>query len=138
MKHDGLKRELLEHYAAKEPKAFYQYDGWLNADSVTGRDAEGDGATSDVTYELMHGADVRVLIPAETNARDAARLLKKIRQWIRRDGFATATMAAQQRRLEADDPCPRCRMAMQATHHPLCEFRDGTPTPCQTRRYASY
>lgn len=29
---------------------------------------------------------------------------------------------------EPDDTCPRCGAAMQATHHPLCEHRDGTPT----------
>lgn len=30
--------------------------------------------------------------------------------------------------VEPDDTCPRCGAAMQATHHPLCEHRDGTPT----------
>jgi hypothetical protein len=27
-----------------------------------------------------------------------------------------------------DDICPRCGVGMQATHHPLCQYRDGTPT----------
>ena len=27
-----------------------------------------------------------------------------------------------------DEMCPRCGADMQATHHPLCEERDGTPT----------
>jgi hypothetical protein len=27
-----------------------------------------------------------------------------------------------------DEPCPRCGMGMQFTHHPLCQERDGTPS----------
>jgi len=27
-----------------------------------------------------------------------------------------------------DETCPRCGAGMQATHHALCEHRDGTPT----------
>ena len=30
--------------------------------------------------------------------------------------------------LSSDDSCPRCGAHMQATHHPLCEAKDGTPT----------
>ncbi len=34
---------------------------------------------------------------------------------------------------ETDDRCPRCAAHMQATHHPLCQARDGTPTELDDR-----
>ena len=34
---------------------------------------------------------------------------------------------------ETDDHCPRCNAHMQATHHPLCQARDGTPTELDDR-----
>ena len=31
------------------------------------------------------------------------------------------------------ESCPRCGAHMQATHHPLCQARDGTPTELDDR-----
>ncbi|MBI4282467.1 MAG: hypothetical protein HY672_03145 [Chloroflexi bacterium] len=75
------KEEVLAHYAAhKAPVRFLQYDGFLCTgwDYVIQPDAEGDGIMGTETWELMHGTDVRVLIPVGTSAGDAARLLCKI------------------------------------------------------------
>lgn len=41
--------------------------------------------------------------------------------WARGHGFLDNP------EVEADSPCPRCGAAMQATHAPWCERRDGTP-----------
>ncbi len=43
------------------------------------------------------------------------------------DGTIRDLIAHWQRFL-GKDLCPRCGSHMQATHHPFCEARDGTPT----------
>jgi hypothetical protein len=79
---------LLKHYARKEATLFAQFDGWLNADDVIGRDADGQGLTRRMTYELMSGADVRVLIPASiTSEVEILALLRKIGDWINHGGL---------------------------------------------------
>jgi hypothetical protein len=91
MKKKRTKGELLEHYAEREPTAFYQFDGWHlgvgHGDDVMHPDEEGDCLASGTTYELMHGADVRVLVKRGMAPEIAAQLLEKLTSWIRRDGF---------------------------------------------------
>ena len=74
------KKEMLDHYAKKEPMLFEQYDGFKNAgDDVIHPDYDGDSLTVGDTCELMSGyPEVRVLIPPKTKAEDAVRLLLKI------------------------------------------------------------
>jgi hypothetical protein len=79
---------LLGHYERRKPKAFRQFDGWLNGDEVMGRDADGHAINAGMTWELMHGADVRILIPLNTPSADAVILLRKIIDWIERRGGA--------------------------------------------------
>ena len=127
---EQLKRELLEHYATREPKAFYQYEGILGVHGDVMADGDGDGLESSTTHELAYGSAVRVLVAAETSAADADRLLKKIRRWIRRDGLNKDELAARERHLDAE-LCPRCEAEMpgqQGTHHILCRNADGTLT----------
>jgi hypothetical protein len=80
------KAKLLKHYARRNPKAFRQFDGWLNADEITGRDDDGHGTTAVLTWELMAAGDVRVLIPVSTTSAEATALLRKIIGWIERSG----------------------------------------------------
>jgi hypothetical protein len=81
------KDDLLRHYADRNPKAFRQFDGWLDADEIMGRDPETSRAlNASTTLELMRGADVRVLIPLSTTRAEAVTLLREIAAWIARDG----------------------------------------------------
>ncbi len=82
------KTELLSHYAKKDPRAFRQFDGFQvgSGDDVMRPDDDGDCLMGASTCELMTGADVRVLIPADTASADAITLLRKIITWIERDG----------------------------------------------------
>jgi hypothetical protein len=73
-------QELLSHYSQREPKQFGQFDchgdggGW----GMFEPDDDGDVIEVCFTWELMGGADVRVLIPRGTNPVAAARMLHKI------------------------------------------------------------
>jgi hypothetical protein len=81
------KAELLSHYARKEPRAFRQFDGFLNCwgDDLLHADDDGDALTGGATWELMNtDVGVRVLIPAGTTSADARRLLRKIIDLIER------------------------------------------------------
>jgi hypothetical protein len=84
------KDELLAHYAKRKPKAFHQFDGFCGEkyfDDVIHPDADGHALMCGVTWELMCGASVRVLIPVgETSATDAAAMLRKIADWVERGG----------------------------------------------------
>lgn len=82
------KGELLEHYAGKDPTAFYQFDGFagVHGDDVLRPDDDGDSIMGGGTYELMTGAyAVRVLVTRGTPEAVAVRLLKKIRKSIKRN-----------------------------------------------------
>lgn len=114
------KKELLAKYQHKPVTKFWQYDGFLvgeNWDENTRPDADGDCILCGDTHELMSGgADIRVLIPPRVSTEDAVRLLGKITAIIQEHGVAVFSL------------CPRCGAHTQATHHPLCTYRDGTPT----------
>lgn len=80
--------DKLAHYAAREPKKFLQIDGFYlpeGGDDFLHPDKDGDYMHGSATVELMHGTDVRVLIPYETNAKVAARQLKKMAKWLNRN-----------------------------------------------------
>ena len=90
-KHDALnvdinpmvkkKRELLEHYAWKYPKRFYQFDFSTNIPPLEideALDDDGDHLCWQETMELMTGVDVRVLIRPGTTRQEAIRGLEKI------------------------------------------------------------
>jgi hypothetical protein len=91
----GDKFALLAHYASRLPKQFTKYDGFAlgvdSFDDLMGPDAEGHCLSVGMTWELMAGADVHVhvLIPATTSKEDAVALLKKVADWIERDGVYT-------------------------------------------------
>ena len=77
------KKEMLDHYAEKEPMLFKQYDGFYDEnkrwDDITPPDYDGDNITSQKTCELMSGSpEVRVLISPQTKRKDTIRLLLKI------------------------------------------------------------
>ena len=89
---DKTKGQLLAHYAEKEPKTFWQYDGFVGQsadDYVMKADGDGDSIMWGVTQELMTGMyGVRVLVTAGTSQADAVRVLGKIREIIGHNGFA--------------------------------------------------
>lgn len=77
----------LAHYSEKEPKEFLQIDGWNlpdGGDDVMIPNKDGDVLTEQRTIELMKGAYVRVMIPADedVNPHTAARLLRMIADHI--------------------------------------------------------
>ena len=78
------KKELLTHYAEREPKRFLQFDGF---------DTPGGCLTDDTlyrteTYELMHGSAVRILIDPEADRASVYRILARLASWISDDGLA--------------------------------------------------
>ena len=80
--------EKLAHYALREPKRFLQLDGHYvpgGFDDVIPVDEDGDAVTAQGTVELMHGATVRILIPHGTSPSVAARQLKKLTKWLKRN-----------------------------------------------------
>ena len=79
--------QKLGHYAGTPPKHFLQLDAFYCAgpDDVMHPDAEGDSLTASGTVELMHGADVRVLIPHGADPKVAVRQLKKLAKWLQRN-----------------------------------------------------
>ncbi|WP_136649733.1 hypothetical protein [Paracoccus aeridis] len=102
---DRMRHRLLTHYGTKDPTRFCQVDSWFNGDDITGCDGDGDGMTIGATCELMHGADVRVLIPDSIQREPAefARLVRKVADWIEGPGNLESV-----RRMRADHeaPCP--------------------------------
>ena len=82
------KGELLAKYCERAPTAFLQFDGFFpgigNYDPIVTPDSEGDCLFGGDTWELMHGADVRVLIKHPLGRTDALRILSKITAWVNR------------------------------------------------------
>lgn len=85
------KKEKLKHYAGKELNSFIQFDGWYfedkQGDSNFKPDSDGDCLSGRETFELMNGADVRILIPENTPRDIAIRLIGKIARWIETSGL---------------------------------------------------
>jgi hypothetical protein len=80
--------ECMEKYAERPPAMFRQMDAWHlpdGGDDVMHTDPEGDCLMSGITHELMHGADVRLLIRKGTSHQTAIRLLCKQLEWVRRE-----------------------------------------------------
>ncbi len=83
--------ECLARYAAKRPKHFLQLDCFHmedDGDDVMRPDTDGDAMFAGHTTELMNGADVRVLIPEGADVVSALRMLRKLADWLERDGEA--------------------------------------------------
>lgn len=79
--------KCLKHYATRPVTEFMQFDGFhVGADCddwVMRPDKDGDSCFGlFMTHELMHGADVRVLIKAGASKETAIRLLKKLLEWV--------------------------------------------------------
>ena len=70
-----------------------------------GRDENGQGAIGGLTWELMRGADVRVLIPPTRTTEQALILLRKNTDWVKRGGLDSLVRTAQNgsRRVELPD-----------------------------------
>lgn len=77
---------LLLDYARKQPRDYLQLDGFGGVhpdDDVLQADGDGDSLTSSWQTELRHGPpEVRVQILADTIREDAARLLRKLLEWL--------------------------------------------------------
>jgi hypothetical protein len=84
------KDEILQHYATKEPKRFVEYDAfdWPDSSDFFGHyiwptvsdpgPEAGPCLASRVTWELMRGAQVRVLIDPEADRDTICRLLRRV------------------------------------------------------------
>jgi len=97
------KEMLLEHYSGREPQRFVQIDGWHGGywknDSVVATDEHGRSMCLGETYELMHGAHVRILIEPTTAPEEARALLEQAMGWIK-EGWLT--------RYQRKDACLTC------------------------------
>jgi hypothetical protein len=80
------KAAILAKYAEREPKRFVQLDAHFSPDgpddSLMAPDEEGDALTASETFELMHGASVRVLIDADCDPALALHRLRKLADWL--------------------------------------------------------
>ena len=88
------KEGILAHYSTRTPQKFLQFDGFMLIadkldDDLMRPDADGDTVYGQIeTWELMTGLPrVRVLIKPGTHRTDVLRLLRKISDWIERDGI---------------------------------------------------
>lgn len=78
--------EKIAHYAQRKPKHFLQLDAVFAPEDSEGQiqiDLEGDSLDARGTVELMHGSNVRVLIPQETHPKVAIRQLKKLAKLLK-------------------------------------------------------
>jgi hypothetical protein len=77
------KDELLRHYAARTPKRFVQVDGfyWPGGDMFA--DKDGFAIFGSETWELMVGADVRILIDPEADPSTVYGLIKRAADNVR-------------------------------------------------------
>jgi hypothetical protein len=84
------KQAMLLKYSDREPKAFHQYDGFdlgeSGGDYVMQPDVLGHCLMYRQNFELMRGAEVRVLIPPEVAKETALILLLKIAACLGREG----------------------------------------------------
>jgi hypothetical protein len=86
LEQDRDKDSLLAKYAEREPKRFVQLDAhFAPGDEVLGADDDGDALTGGGTFELMHGASVRVLIEPDCDSAIAVRRLRKLAAWLERN-----------------------------------------------------
>lgn len=78
---DVLKRQLLEKYDSRVPTPFLQMDvfnlGIGQGDCVMAVDDDGHCVMSGTTFELMNGADVRILVKPDTERADIVAMLEK-------------------------------------------------------------
>jgi hypothetical protein len=86
------KGELLAKYAKRPVTKFIQYDGFLGEPGSGGMpigtfDEDGDWLSGGRTEELMSGGPaVRVLVLPDAKAEDVIRILRKVSEWIQREG----------------------------------------------------
>ena len=82
----------MKHYATREPQKFEQFDAWWFCEDereygdISG-DPDDDGVqmSRGSNYELMHGADVRVLIKPNVAIDKAVLMLRKLADVLERD-----------------------------------------------------
>jgi hypothetical protein len=78
------KEKLLAHYSKKRPSQFIQFDGFddQRPDDYTSVDKDGHSLSSNITWELMRGSTVRVLVKPGISKETVISLLAKIIRWI--------------------------------------------------------
>lgn len=130
------KAEKLAHYQARDPRDFIQYDGFDQGDCVTGMDGNGQGVMSVSTTELMHGTDVRVLIPRDGNVSGdrIVMLLKRITEWIESDGLHKGFSDTVGITLTAKTPTPPKETPLQQG----CRVDDGWKARRKVEKLAEY
>ena len=101
MENNITKQELLEHYGARDPKMFLQFDGFEAPGDWYANPETGIAVFGGTTVELMRGSAVRVLIDPSTDRAKVLQILHKLVAWIE-DGGLDAVAAP----WELDDPFP--------------------------------
>lgn len=78
-------QSLLDKYASREPTPFQQFDGFYldnEGDDIMQPDDEGHCLFSCRTWELMYGADIRVLVSQDAPREQLPPLIQKLAAWI--------------------------------------------------------
>ncbi len=106
---EWTKEKLLQHYKRKEPNLFIQYDGYYMPNgendliipgSLMNPNDEGFNLFSSMTYELIDGANVRLLIKPETPKETVLRLLERLTSWIKEDNFNKPSVIEESKKLK--------------------------------------
>ncbi|RPJ06128.1 MAG: hypothetical protein EHM36_07370 [Deltaproteobacteria bacterium] len=75
------KKEIMEKYQAREPRLFVEIDALKvagNEANLMRPDEDGFWFQARPSYELMDGADLRILINPQTDRKDAVSMLNKV------------------------------------------------------------
>ena len=110
---DALVGRCLQNYMRRKPKAFVQMDcvgEFSGDDSVTPADKDGDSLMGIETTEMMLAADVRALIDPKCPPKDAARMLRKIADWVEQtpaDDPSSMYHSAREKQKRIDRATPR-------------------------------
>jgi len=81
---EHLKEALLADYKNKKPNPFIQFDVSCDPQCFDVPGEDGYSLLALVTYELMDGSDVRILVDPETPKDKAIESLKRVAEWIKK------------------------------------------------------
>ena len=100
-----LQKEILEKYATRPPKQFLQIDCFgpkFAGDYVVDPYGDGVGIMGQLTWELMHGVPVRILISEDyDDPKVLADLLESAARWVRESSMS---LRSARRDLEKQQP----------------------------------
>jgi hypothetical protein len=120
------KQQLLDHYAEHDPQAFIQLDGFDRpGDSYSDPDT-GLGLFRGYTWELIDGADVRILIRPRVGRQRVLEMLYALTGWVERQPGLV---------IPDDDALGRDWQPRDGTLRPVAEYEIIKPKPSGNPEY---